>query len=70
MSNQLILFPFGGNARDALVSIQDINRDKRQWDVVGFIDDDRSQWGKKALDVLVLGDKKSLSKYPRKLIER
>ena len=63
MSKKIILFPFGGNAREALQVIRDLNRIKKQWDVVGFTDDDPSLWGKKFDGVKVLGGKDVLKKY-------
>jgi sugar O-acyltransferase (sialic acid O-acetyltransferase NeuD family) len=64
MAKKLILFPFGGNAREALLSVLAINRTKKTWSVVGFIDDEPSTWEKESCGVKVLGDRKALRKYP------
>lgn len=64
MSEKLILFPFGGNTREALMTIQAINGVHQQWDVIGFIDDDSSKWDQEACGVKVLGGRDVLQKYP------
>ena len=63
MPKKLILFPFGGNAREALTVIRDINKIKREWEVFGFIDDDPKTWGKIFLGVKVLGARAILKKF-------
>jgi len=64
MVKKLILFPFGGNARESLLSVLALNKLKKQWDPVGFVDDDRLKWGKECCGIKVLGDKGVLKKYP------
>lgn len=64
MSKKLILFPFGGNARESLLSVLAINASGKKWDVLGFIDDDLSLRGKSSCGAEVLGDRKVLKKYP------
>ena len=39
MPKKLLIFPFGGNAREAAAIIEHINEIDRKWDVIGFIDD-------------------------------
>ena len=63
MPKALILFPFGGNAREALLSIYAVNRINKKWDVIGFIDDNRSSYGKECCGVRVLGGREVLKKY-------
>lgn len=63
MSKKLIIFPFGGNAREALVTILGIHRIKKKWDVIGFIDDDSSTWGKDCCGIKVLGGKEILKRF-------
>jgi len=63
MVKKLILFPFGGNAREALDTISVINKAEKEWDVIGFVDDDPSTRGKDLLGVKVLGDREVLSKF-------
>lgn len=64
MAKKLIIFPFGGNAREALISILAINRIKKEWDVLGFIDDHPSMCGKQCCGVEVLGDKGVIKEIP------
>lgn len=63
MSKKLLLFPFGGNAREALLSIFAINSIRPEWDIVGFADDDRSVHGKDCCGIKVLGGRELLSEY-------
>lgn len=63
MSKQLLLFPFGGNAREALLSIFAINSIQSEWDIVGFLDDDHSVHGKDCCGIRVLGGRELLSAY-------
>jgi len=65
---KLILFPFGGNAREAVVVIEAINRIQREWDVAGFIDDNKSLKGKGCCGVQVLGGRDVLRKYKEAFI--
>lgn len=64
MSKKLLLFPFGGNAKEALISIFAINRNKKAWEVLGFIDDDNSAWNKSCCGIKVLGGREVLKKFP------
>lgn len=68
MAKKLIIFPFGGNAREALACIFDINTVKKSWDVVGFIDDDSSCHGKSCCAVKVLGGSSALAKFPDAMV--
>ncbi len=65
MSKQLIIFPFGGNAREALLTVLEINRNKKTWDVLGFVDDVESTWGKEQCGFKVLGQCGIIKKYPK-----
>lgn len=64
MSRQLLLFPFGGNAREAVMSVFALNERGPAWDLVGFIDDDRSLRGKECCGVRVLGGRELLRELP------
>ncbi len=64
MASKLILFPFGGNAREALMSVLAVNEVKDEWDIVGFIDDDRSLHGRECCGVKVLGGRELLHLIP------
>lgn len=63
MSKQLLLFPFGGNAKEALISIFAINNIQPEWDIVGFLDDDRVVHGKDYCGIKVLGGREVLNMY-------
>lgn len=64
MSKQLIIFPFGGNAREALVSILAINKLTEEWRIIGFVDDDSTCWGKELYGIKVLGARELLREFP------
>jgi len=61
---QLILFPFGGNAREAVTVVRAINKKQKTWDLAGFIDDNPDVWGKEFNGCKVLGGRDVLSLYP------
>ena len=63
MPRKLLLFPFGGNAREALLSLFAINDKDQAWDIVGFVDDDPSQRGKSYYGIKVLGGREVLSMH-------
>ncbi|MDO8748393.1 MAG: NeuD/PglB/VioB family sugar acetyltransferase [Candidatus Omnitrophota bacterium] len=63
MLKNILLFPFGGNARESLNSIFAINNINKEWNVIGFIDSNRSIWGKTCCAVEVKGDKEILRKF-------
>jgi len=63
MSKSLLIFPFDGNAKESLISVLAINTIRREWDIVGFIDDDHSLHGKDYHGVKVLGGRELLRVY-------
>jgi len=60
----LLLFPFGGNARESLLAVLAQNSIEPTWNVLGFIDDDASLWGKEYYGFEVLGGRKMFSNFP------
>jgi len=60
----ILLFPFGGNAKDALLSIFSINKINIEWNILGFFDDDPSTWSKSCCGIKVLGGLETLKKHP------
>ena len=62
MSKKLFLFPFGGNAREALLSVLAANEKNQEWDIMGFIDDDQAKHGKECCGVKVLGGKETIKR--------
>jgi len=65
MPEKLILFPFGGNSREALLSVLAVNARKKTWDIAGFIDDDPATHGKECFDVKVLGGREVLKRFSK-----
>jgi sugar O-acyltransferase (sialic acid O-acetyltransferase NeuD family) len=61
---KIILFPFGGNARESLASIFAMNKQATEWDIVGFIDDNPSLHGKECCGVRVVGGREILQDFP------
>lgn len=64
MPKKLIIFPFGGNGRESLLTVISADKLKKEWDVIGFIDDDRAAWGKECYGVKVIGGRDVLKKFP------
>jgi len=64
MPKQLLLFPFGGNAREALLAIAAINAKGKIWDVLGFLDDDPALHDKEQSGVRVLGSRDVMEEFP------
>jgi len=60
----LLIFPFGGNARESILAIQAQNRVRPTWNVLGFIDDNENFWGKEYFDVKVLGGRNIITNFP------
>lgn len=68
MSGKLILFPFGGNARESLLSVFALNDRNMEWNILGFIDDDESRHGKECCGIKVLGGRDVLNDFPDALV--
>ncbi len=65
MSETVIIFPFGGNAKEALAAVLHNNKGRsHKKEVLGFIDDDVKLEGGSFLGVKVLGGKEKLKEYP------
>lgn len=62
--NNLIIFPFGGNAKEAVSVVEAINRGSKQWNIVGFIDDNTDLKGEVFANYKVLGGREELHNYP------
>ena len=60
----LLIFPFGGNARESLLAIQAQNKVEPTWNVLGFIDDNENFWEKEYSDVKVLGGRNIITNFP------
>ena len=64
----IILFPYNGNALEAISVIRDINRIQKEWNILGFADDDASKHGLLAAGYRVLGGREQLSKHSDALV--
>tara|TARA_R110001592_G_scaffold66181_3_gene203018 strand:- start:809 stop:1471 length:663 start_codon:yes stop_codon:yes gene_type:complete len=60
----LLLFPFNGNAREAVGVVEAINKVSPTWDLLGFIDDDPDRGDCAQGNVPVLGSRSRLKDYP------
>jgi len=68
MSIPLLLFPFGGNAREAYITISDINSKSKTWEILGFIDDEKSKIETQFIDTSVIGGKNKLNDFPDSMV--
>ena len=59
----VILFPFGGNAREAVIAILALNSIEPTWNILGFIDDNADLHGKECCGFKVLGGRDKLSEF-------
>ena len=60
----LLIFPYGGNSREAADVVYAINQEKPTWNLLGFLDDDPHKKDQTYLDIPVLGGKDLLGQYP------
>lgn len=60
----LVLFPFNGNAREAVQVIDAINRTRQSWDLRGFLDDDPAKRGSTLGGYPVLGPFEDILAWP------
>lgn len=60
---QLLLFPFNGNAREAVSVVEQINSVSQEWELLGFIDDAPGCWGEQIGDYTVLGGRDYFNLY-------
>lgn len=66
MTQKIIIFGTGGNCIDILDTLLDINEARGQpvYECVGFLDDNRQNWGKEFFGVKVLGPLAAAGEYP------
>lgn len=60
----LLIFPFGGNARESLLAIEALNRISLRWNVLGFVDDNAEYWGRECCGFKVLGGREIFTDFP------
>lgn len=65
---KILIFPFNGNAREAIGVIEAINNSMPKWEIIGFFDDDPKKYGASFAGYLVLGGRKVLADYPDALV--
>ncbi|MEW5819936.1 MAG: NeuD/PglB/VioB family sugar acetyltransferase [Cyanobacteriota bacterium] len=58
--NDIILFPYGGNTKEAISIIEDINNIEKKWNIIGFIDDNINLKDIEYNNYPVLGNKEIL----------
>ena len=68
MSKQLIIFPFGGNAREAAGSILNNDTLSKEWEIGGFIDDHPENKGQEFCGIRVLGNRELFERYSEALV--
>lgn len=64
----IILFPYNGNALEAVSTIRDINQVHDEWNLLGFVDDDAGKHGQSADGCIVLGGREQFSSHPQALV--
>jgi sugar O-acyltransferase (sialic acid O-acetyltransferase NeuD family) len=60
----LVIFGTGGFAREVLQIVEDINEKAATWNLVGFLDEDRTKWNSTLQGLPVLGDTAWLERNP------
>ena len=60
----LIIIGAGGSSQDILETVEDINRVRDTWNILGFLDDDSSKHGKKALGIPIIGSVEDALDFP------
>jgi sugar O-acyltransferase (sialic acid O-acetyltransferase NeuD family) len=65
---ELILFPFGGNSREALLIALAQNKSYETFSILGFVDDNITLEGRSCCGVPVLGNRTILSHYHKAYI--
>lgn len=53
--NDIVVYGVGGTSRDLLECLEAINEDRRQWNILGFVDDNAALAGTSVFDYPVLG---------------
>lgn len=60
----VVVYGTGGTARDILESLEDSNADRRQWNILGFLDDNPEMRGRAVMGYAVLGGGEALEALP------
>jgi len=65
--NDIVIFGVGGMGREIIGLIENINKVSPSWNIIGFLDDNKSYWGKLINGHEVLGGFQWLEKYNNKI---
>lgn len=65
---KILLFPFNGNAREAISIINDSNTFRQEWEIIGFIDDDPHKINLQFGPFKVIGNRERIKYYPDSLV--
>ena len=65
---KILLFPFNGNAREAISIINDSNTFRQEWEIMGFIDDDPQKINLQFGPFKVIGNRERINYYPDSLV--
>jgi len=63
MPKKLLIFPFGGNGRESLISVHAINDIRKEWDIIGFVDDNLSLYGREYCGIKILGGRELFDQH-------
>lgn len=63
----LVIIGAGGFAREAAWLVEEINLQKRTWNLLGYLDDDVDKWGRELSGYPVLGDLEKLDGMSREV---
>jgi len=59
----LLLFPFNGNARESIAVIEAINKQKQEWNAIGFVDDDLDTLDRSFANCRVIGNRDAFKRF-------
>jgi sugar O-acyltransferase (sialic acid O-acetyltransferase NeuD family) len=60
---KIVIYGSSGFGREVVHLIEAINQNNKEWDIIGFIDDDKTKHGNQVNGYEVLGDKMRLEEY-------
>jgi sugar O-acyltransferase (sialic acid O-acetyltransferase NeuD family) len=60
----LIILGAGGAGWDIISLVNALNKEKKEWNILGFLDDNETLWGKSFLGIEVLGSIDRCNEYP------
>lgn len=63
----IIIIGAGGVGRETAMLIEDINGQKPEWNIIGYVDDNKDLWGKEINGYKILGGDEFLSTYNREI---